>query len=165
VKLRIAPLTMAGAAIVLSVNVMLLAAILADLESDGLATIDKVGWKNNLSPPVGGAISQKPIDTYVQILAKPVFFKSREPFVPAPPPPVTKTASPPTVIDPNLVLGGVMIENNMKKAYLFSRASAGGAWLSEGEEFLGWHIRSIDGTSAKLEQKDRHIDLLLYPKD
>jgi hypothetical protein len=165
-KLRIAPLTMAGAAIALSVNVMLFATILEDLESDGLAAIDKVGWNNDLSPPVGGAVNQKPIDAYARILARPIFFKSREPFVPAPPAPlVAKTAPPSSGVDPNLILGGVMIGSNVRKAYLFSRGNAGAAWLSEGEEFMGWHIRSIDGTSAKLEQKDRHIDLQLYPKD
>jgi len=166
VKLRTPPLTVAAAAIALSINVALLAAILTGLESDGLAATDRVGWKNDLSPPTGGAVSQKPADAYAQILAKPVFFKSREPFVPAPPPrPVTKTAPPTSVIDSNLVLGGVMIESNVRKAYLFSRGNAGGAWLSEGEEFLGWQIRSIDGTSAKLEQNDRNLYLQLYPKD
>jgi len=166
-KLRIAPITMIGAAIALGVNAVLLAVILADLESNDLTAIDKVGWKNDLSQPVGGAVSQKSIEAYAQILARPVFFKSREPFVapPPPPPPVAKAAAPPTIVDPNLVLGGVMIESNARKAYLFSRANGGGAWISEGEEFMGWQVRSIDGSSAKLVQKDRHISLQLYPKD
>lgn len=166
-RASIKPQAAIGPAIALAINISFLAAILASVGSGEVAPANKTEWNSGLSGSIGSVFSRKPIDAYKQVLARPAFFKSREPFVPAPPPaPAARTAVPPSgVVDPNLVLGGVMIQNDMRKVYLFSRANTAGAWISEGEEFLGWQIRSIDGTSAKLEQKGRHIDLQLYPKD
>jgi len=162
---RIRPL-MVGAAIALGVNLAFLALIFANLRSGGSTEIGKVDWKSDLSAPVDNAISRQSVEAYRQILARPVFFRSREPFVRAqPPPPATRTVPSNSVADPNLVLGGVMIEGNVRKAYLFIRNNPSGAWVSEGEEFMGWQLRSIDSASAKLEQKDRRIDLQLYPND
>ena len=110
----------------------------------------------------------KPVDAYREILVRPIFFRSREPYVPAPPPPPPAVAAmpPPVVVDPGLVLGGVMIKNGVRKAYLFSRANiAGGTWISEGQDFMGWSIRSVSGADAKLEQQGRSIDLRLYPSE
>ena len=91
---------------------------------------------------------------------------SREPFVLAPPPPPRlQCCLRPVVVDPGLVLGGVMIKNDVRKAYVFSRSNASGAWASEGDDFMGWQIRSINRTGAKLEQKGRSIDLQLYPQE
>jgi hypothetical protein len=167
-KWRNSPLGAAGLLILLGVNVWLLAGIATEVVSDSSVATEKVDWHLGLSASVGNVAKRKPIETYPQILARPVFFKSREPFVPAPtpPPPAPLTATPPTiVVDPGLVLGGVMIKNNVRKAYVFSKAGASGAWTSEGEEFMGWQIRSIDRTGAKLEQKGRSLNLLLYPRE
>lgn len=58
-----------------------------------------------------------------------------------------------------------MIKNDVRKAFVFSRGGSGGAWIAEGDDFMGWQIRSIDRTSAKLEQKGRSLDLQLYPRE
>ena len=58
-----------------------------------------------------------------------------------------------------------MIKNDVRKAYVFSRAKAGGVWIGEGDDFMGWQIRSINKTNAQLEQKGRSIDLQLYPQE
>ena len=163
-RVSVTPQAAIGPAIALLANVILLATILAGGTRDE-APANEIAWDAGLSGSIGGVFSRKPIDTYKQILARPIFFKSREPFAPAPPlaPPVSRAA--PAVVDPNLVLGGVMIQNDVRKAYVFSRANTSGSWIGEGEEFLGWQIRSVDGTGARLEQKGHHIDLSLYPKD
>jgi hypothetical protein len=164
---RIAPLGAAGLLIALGVNTWLLAIMVAEIVSDGPAAIDKIDWNFNQSASAGNVANRKPIEAYRQTLTRPLFFKSREPFVPAPipPPPALIAAAPPIAVDPGLVLGGVMIKNDVRKAYVFSRAGASGAWTAEGDEFMGWQIRSIDRTGAKLEQKGRSIDLLLYPRE
>jgi hypothetical protein len=69
----------------------------------------------------------------------------------------------PVVVDPGLVLGGVIIAPDVKKAYLFSKADSRGTWASEGENFMGWTVQSIDAASATLLQANRTIDLQLYP--
>lgn len=164
---RIAPLGAAGLLIALGVNAWLLSIVVTEMVSDGPATVDKTDWNFNQSASAGNVTNRKPIEAYRQILARPVFFKSREPFVPAPapPPPSLVASPPPMVVDPGLVLGGVMIKKDVRKAYVFSRAGATGTWTAEGDEFMGWQIRSINRTGAKLEQKGRVIDLQLYPQE
>ena len=58
-----------------------------------------------------------------------------------------------------------MIKSDVKKAYVFSRAGTNGIWTSEGDEFMGWQVRSINRGGVKLEQKGRSIDLQLYPQE
>jgi hypothetical protein len=168
-KWRIAPLGAIGLLMAVGINALLLTSVATQIASDGPAVSDKVEWKPNLSASTGGVANRRPIETYREILARPVFFRSREPYVtpppPPPPPPVTVIAPPPVVIDPGLVLGGVMIKNDIKKAYVFSRAGGGGAWAAEGDEYMGWKIKSIDKSGAKLEQMGRAIDLQLYPRE
>jgi hypothetical protein len=110
----------------------------------------------------------KPITAYSRTLAKPVFLKTRAPYVPPPPapPPAPKpvVAPPQAPVDPGLALGGVVIIEDARKAYIFNRADSRGAWLSEGATILGWQVESIDELSARLQQAGRTIELQLYPK-
>jgi hypothetical protein len=151
----------------LGVNACLLLAVAAEFASSDLAVSEKAVWNLQLSSTGEKVVTAKPIDGYREILARPIFFKSREPFVPAPPPPPPAVVAPPPpiAVDPGLVLGGVMIRNSVKKAYVFSRGNPSGAWANEGEEFMGWQIRSINGAGAKLEQSGRSIELKLYPSE
>jgi hypothetical protein len=153
--------------VAVGVNAWLLVAVAAEFASGNLSVGENAVWSPQLSGASEKVPTAKPIDAYREILARPIFFKSREPFVPVPPPPppVVVAMPPPVVADPGLVLGGVMIKNGMKKAYVFSRANTSGAWANEGDEFLGWQIRSINGAGAKLEQDRRSIELNLYPRE
>jgi hypothetical protein len=58
-----------------------------------------------------------------------------------------------------------MINSGVRKAYVFGKTGAAGTWTSEGDDFMGWRVRSISGIGAKLEQQGRSIDLLLYPRE
>jgi hypothetical protein len=166
-KWRIAPLGAIGLFIVVGINAWLLTALVTEVVSDNLAATEKVDWQVSLSASAGSVANRRPIEAYGQILARPVFSKSREPFVPVPPPPppAVKQTPPPVAIDPGLVLGGVMIKNDIRKAYVFSGANTNGLWISEGGDFMGWELKSISGTGAKLEQNGRLMDLQLYPKE
>jgi hypothetical protein len=151
----------------LGVNAWLLLAVAAEFASSDLAVTEKAVWNPQVASSGEKVPTAKPIDAYREILARPIFFKSREPYVPPPPPPPVIAAMPqPAVVDPGLVLGGVLIKNGVRKAYVFSRANAGaGAWISEGQDFMGWSIKSVSGAGAKLEQQGRSIDLRLYPQE
>jgi hypothetical protein len=164
---NVAPLRAAGLLVVVGINGGLLATVATQLLSDGVAAVDKIDWNANLPRSVANAANRRPVEAYGQILVRPVFFKSREPFVPAPPapPPVVAAVPPPVVVDPGLGVGGVVIKNGLSKAYLFSNAGPSGAWAGEGEMFQGWKVTSIDRTGVKLEQSGRSIDLQLYPRD
>ena len=147
-------------------NAWLLVTVAAEFAASDVSVIERAAWSPQLSGTREKVPAAKPIEAYREILTRPIFFKSREPFVPAPPPPppVVVAMPSPVVVDPGLVLGGVLIKKGIRKAYMFSRANAGGgAWINEGQEFMGWSIRSVSATGAKLEQQGRSIDLLLYP--
>jgi len=161
---RISLLGTIGWLVGLTLNSGLLAIIVCEVSSDDPASVEKVKWSPDLAAPATNGATRPPIDGYRQILTRPLFFKSREPFVPPPPPPPAP-ASPPAVVDPGIILGGIMMKNSIKKVYVFSKSGAGGAWTSEGDEFMGWKVIAIDRTGARLEQKGRFIDLQLYPRE
>jgi hypothetical protein len=166
---RIAPLTLAGLAGLASLNAWLLAAALETpaLERDVKAAVATAGHTANPSASELDVPKPRPIAAYGQTLAKPVFFKTRAPYVPPPPPPPPappKPAAVPPPADPGLALGGVVIMDNARKAYIFNKADARGLWLSEGETILGWKVESIDALTARLQQANRSIELQLYPQ-
>lgn len=161
------PLRLVGLIAALGVNAWLLATVVIELTSDSPVAVEKVDWNAGSLDAVGNASNRKPIDAYGQILAHPIFFKSREPFVLAPPspPPALKAAPSQVAVDPGIVLGGVMINSHVRKAYVSAKGRAGGTWTNEGDEFMGWRVTFIDGARARLEQKGRSIDLQLYPRE
>jgi hypothetical protein len=166
-KLRGAsPIGAAGLLLLLVVDLWLLKVVTTEVLSENPAVADKVEWNANLAASPGAVAGQKPIDAYREILAHPVFFKSREPYVAPPPPaPAVIAPPPPTIaVDPGLALGGVMIRNDFRKAYLLSRGGANGAWVKEGEDFMGWQVVSISKSGAKLQQMGRSVNLFLYPE-
>ena len=166
-KLRATPVGAVGLVAAFAVNAWLFSVIVTELGSDAQAIPEKADWHVNLAAADSTIANRKPIDAYPQILEHPVFFKSRAPFVPPPPPPPRPPAIvPPTAaVDPGLALGGIMMNKNVRKAYVFSKAGASGAWTSEGDEFMGWRVSAINGSGAKLEQSGRSIELLLYPRE
>jgi hypothetical protein len=106
----------------------------------------------------------KPIGAYSVILAQPIFFKTRAPFVPPPPAqPPTPAVSTPVITDPGLVLGGIVMNREVRKIYIFGKGEAEGVWVNEGETFKGWTLKTVENKSAKLQQQNRTIELHLFP--
>lgn len=46
--------------------------------------------------------------------------------------------------NPGLAVSGVMIIVGLKTAFVCSRGGANGAWIKEGEDFMGWKVVSIN---------------------
>jgi hypothetical protein len=160
------PKTVIGAAVAAAANIFLLSGIVWSLVGNSTISSEKIYWSAGLSASIDSAFSRKPIDAYSEVLVRPVFFRSRGPFVPAPPHSSTvAVAAPSPPPDPSFVLGGVMMNDSVRKAYVFSRNGVGGEWIAEGEDFMGWRVGSIGQGSAKLEQAGRRIDLQLYPRE
>jgi hypothetical protein len=165
-KFRIAPLPAAGLAVLAAINAWLLAGI-----ADAMFSPDEqplgapMEWSPKLPDPGEGFVDFKPIEAASETLRHPLFFKTRAPLVPRPPPPPPKPEPAPIIqADPGLVLGGVVIDRDIRKAYLLSKDDPRGAWVSEGENFMGWKIVSVEGASAKLQQSGRMLELQLYPQ-
>jgi hypothetical protein len=160
--IRVTSSSIIGLTLIAGINVWLLTVIATDIVSHDNAVVERAGWAPNLSVLSTGLNNRKTIGAYSQILTRPIFFKSREPYKAPPPlPPAPLMASPPA-IDPGFVLAGVMIKSDIKKAYMFSRGNADGTWASEGDNLIGWKVRSVSGTAVKLEQNGRVIEVLLY---
>ncbi len=166
---RAAPLTVMALFALLSVNGLLLAAIVANSVGNGNVPLYTAEWSPKLSTPGDDtAIAPKPLGAYRQILAQPAFSKTRTPFVPPRPAPVAvrpKTAPrAPVITNPGLVLGGVAIADGVRKAYLSAKSDARGTWVAEGEEFKGWRVQSVNGANVKIAKSGRTFELTLYPK-
>jgi hypothetical protein len=120
------------------------------------------------------AYSPPPFEQFGQTLARPVFSRSRRPFVPPPPPalpvisvPVLPAAPPapaPVVrqAEEGIVLLGVMINGATKRALLRQRNAPKGRWLEEGEEIGGWRLTLIAHDHAMLQSPNQKLKLPLY---
>jgi hypothetical protein len=165
-NMRVSPLTATGLLVLVLIIMCLLAIGAAELSPDHDDSVGKAEWTPMLAGAADDVPSAKPIDRYGEILAHPVFFMTRQPFVASPPPPpvVPQQSQAPPPVDPGLVLGGVMIGYDYKKAYLFRKNDAQGTWLNEGENFVGWTVQSVNANGVLLKQQDRVIELALYPQ-
>ena len=165
--LRLAPLTAALLLSLLALNIWLATAATQshDLGDQELTTTPR--WSPNISRTALEVPSPKAVSGHDDVLARPVFFKSRQPYVPPPPapPPAPKVqpSAPAAPLDPGLVLAGVMIDGAVKKAFVVNKADSQGAWLAEGESVGGWKVLTIDAGAARLQQAGRTIALHLYP--
>ena len=165
--LRLAPLTAALLLSLLALNIWLATAATRshDLGDQELTTAPR--WSPSIARTALEVPSPKAMSGHDDVLARPVFFKSRQPYVPPPPapPPAPKVQPPaPAVpLDPGLVLAGVMIEGAVKKAFVVNKADSQGAWVAEGDAVAGWQVFSITAADAKLHNAGRTIHLDLYP--
>jgi hypothetical protein len=165
---RISPLAAAGLLALGAVDVWLAAIIAGDIGADDQTASLSVQSTLKLPPPTDAAPSGKPIDAYGEILAHPIFYRTREPFVPPPPVPPKPVSPPPAppapvITDPGMVVAGIMIDRGIRKAYLFNKTDPRGSWVSQGETVNGWTLQAVDRTSIKLQQQTRIIELQLYP--
>jgi hypothetical protein len=165
---RIAPLAAIGLLMLASLDGWLSLLVLGGMLYDAAPDVPKGEWHPQLPTSGDDDAAPKPLEGYPLTVAQPVFFKTRAPFVtppPAPPPPPPKVAqpAPPAPADAGLVLGGVMTNGDLRKAYLLTKTNPAGSWVAEGENFMGWTLNSIGSSSAKVQQQDRTIELQLYP--
>lgn len=162
---RLTPLAAAGLLSLGVIDALLLTGLVWSL-TDEPVTVAWTQWKPNLSSSDNVPPATRPINSYQLVLAHPLFFKTREPFVPppSPPPPSRPAAPPPPVVDPGLSVAGVLISGPIRKAYLMSKSDREGTWVREGEQYGGWQVQSVTAGVAKLRRDGRSIELSLYPK-
>jgi hypothetical protein len=168
-NLRIAPLAALGLAALAGINLWLLTIILTGAADEEPVSAASPVWDAKWSGHGKADVAAKPISAYAQILAQPVFFKTREPYVAPPsgpaqaPVPVVAKPPPPPVVDPGFTVAGIIIGQGVRKAYIHTKRDEQGSWVSEGESLTGWRVKAIGPGGVKLEQQDRTIELELYP--
>jgi hypothetical protein len=163
------PFRVAGLGFLIAIDIGLGATLVSEVMSDQLPPIGNTEWAPTMSTAAEDVVIRNPINQYRETLAHPVFFKTRQPYVPPPPtppaPPPKQVAVPPPIVDPGFIIGGVVINGDVKKAYLSSKANPRGTWVGQGEEIQGWKLESVEHSGARLQQHNRTIVVLLYSKD
>lgn len=162
---RLSPLAIASLMVLAAVDSWLGLVVVGQLAGDSTTDIIATGTPPHWTLSVNEIAPPKPIDAYEQIVQRPVFFKTREPYVPPPSPPpapLPVAAPPPPPVDPGLTLAGVTIAAGIRKAYFVSKLDTRGAWVSEGESIMGWTLESVRSTGTRLRQSDRVIEFELY---
>lgn len=161
---RTPPLILLGLALLAAVNAWLLMVVVQQSISGDQVAVEEPGWTPRLPKPEDAQTQTTATVSYHEILAHPIFSRSRAPYVP-PAPPTPKLNPPPAAfIDPGLVLGGVMVNGAFKKVYLFQKTDKSGAWVGEGDDFVGWTVQSITADAAKLQKETHVIEVRLYPE-
>jgi hypothetical protein len=164
-RLRIAPLPAAALAAMGVLNGWLMMILVRGEQTGVQLPPASVVQSPDLSEDASGLSTAKPARAYAETLAHPVFYRTRAPYVPPPPPsPAVPQVGPPVSVDPGIALGGVAIRGQLKKAYLFSKGGPPGSWIAEGETFMGWNVEAIHATGATIKRADRTIALELYAK-
>jgi hypothetical protein len=161
-NVNVPPHMICGYAILVGLNVGLSAMVLDEiLSSDQHNVVERVDWKPKLEP-VAARPDQEPDRTYALSLERPIFFKTREPFRAAPTPPPRPAVVQAKLPDPVFELGGIVVTDGRKVAYLRTKDSPTGTWLAVGESLSGWRLNSIESYSATLELQGRTIEVHLY---
>jgi hypothetical protein len=161
---RTPPLVFFGLALLAVANAWFLIMAAQQTMSEDQVAAEEPGWSPRLPSLEGARMQTTAAVSHQEILAHPIFSRSRAPYVP-PAPAAPKSAPPPAVFtDPGFVLGGVMVNGTIKKAYLSQKADKSGVWVGEGDDFIGWRVQSITTDAAKLQRETHVIEVLLYPE-
>ncbi|UTD29047.1 hypothetical protein [Bradyrhizobium sp. WD16] len=161
-KIRLPPIAIVALLALCIVNAALLNLILDELNpAVDVASPLLPHDANRTAPPA--PIGPKPIAAFTRILERPAFFKSRSPWV-GPPPAVAKPVPQlPQTPDLKLVVTGIIIKDNLKKAFVVKPNEQQGAWITEGEIVGGWTIKLIEPGGIAIQQNGRTLDFALYP--
>jgi hypothetical protein len=161
---RTPPLVFFGLALLAVANAWFLIMAAQQTMSEDQVAAEEPGWSPRLPSLEGARMQTTAAVSHQEILAHPIFSRSRAPYVP-PAPATPKSAPPPVAFtDPGFVLGGVMVNGTIKKAYLSQKADKSGVWVGEGDDFIGWTVQSITTDAAKLQRETHVIEVLLYPE-
>lgn len=166
------PLTTGGLLAFIGLNFACLIWIALIVGDDGAVRISPVAWTPNVDASlIDGVQASQPVNGYSEILARPIFFRERRPYIAPPPPPPPPQSSPAPVFappppapitKPDLAVSGIALIGDAKQAFLASASDPNGIWVKEGEGFMGWQVRKITSASVTIEKAGQLFDLLLY---
>ncbi len=132
--------------------------------STGLAEKDiRADWR----PPTltqYEALAAKPADADVQTLTRPIFSKTRKPYLSKDKKQTSVAAPVPAAAPADLKLLGLAKSKDVQSAFIVSGSTPGGKWCAVGSEIDGWKVTQMQNSEVKLQSGDRTVQLSLYPE-
>ena len=154
---------------------------------DGVALVGaKLGWETLVSgqgtaaPPLPGdgawlppapgegpGYRAMPLAAFAQTTARPIFSRTRRPFVApapvqAPAPAGAPAAALVPLAEPAVTLSAVIIHGPARRALLITREHPGGRWVNEGDMVEGWAVSAIEADRLTLAAGARTLSVRLY---
>jgi hypothetical protein len=170
-RLHLSPLTAGGLLALLGINAVFVLWIAHTLREDSPIVISTVAWTPDASSSLAETAGKPALpNAYREILARPIFFRDRRPYV-APPPPLAPVViaapapvflPPPPIVKPDLIVSGIALIGDAKQAYLGSASNPNGIWAKEGEDVMGWQVRNITSGGVTISKAGQSFVLLLY---
>lgn len=120
-------------------------------------------------PSIGGGqgYRAKPLAAFAQTLARPIFSRSRRPYVAPVASPSAVAAVEPVmaaapVAEPVVTLAAVAINGQTSRALLVSKSHPAGRWMSPGDQVEDWTISTIAADRLTLAIGGRTMTVRLY---
>lgn len=158
---RLSHIQKAYLAAIVAINAFLLVTIFAQFSRRPEA----VGRRPDIPLPAANLVARQEsissLDAYSIILARPLFSKDRAPFVA---PQVTRKNGlvPQPVVDPGFKIGGIIIRDGSRKAFIYTRTHGSGSWAAVGEKVMGWELQSVSDNEVMLKQQSTVLRISLY---
>ena len=127
-----------------------------------------VPWDPRLAGLAQPAWQPAPAESFSQSLARPIFSRARRPYqppqpaLPGPPPAPVPAIVPPRQAEEGIVLLGIMLNGDTRRALLRLKAFPGGKWVTLGEEVNGWQLSEVAQDRAMLQADGQRLLLRLY---
>jgi hypothetical protein len=113
------------------------------------------GRKLRLTQIEGEAV--KPARVYSQTLSRPIFAKTRKPFV------TNAAIAAPAAPPQDFRLAALASFGSHRRAFIISGSSPRGVWKSVGERIDGWAITQMEPAAIIMEDGAASVTLKLYP--
>lgn len=167
----LSPLSVVALALLVVLNV----AIYLALFGNRISMQDK---EASASPPwaapafdATARVEHKPIEAYVQILSRPVFWRSRLPIDQTPLPPQEAVGPANSVpgkerpTPPKFSLTAIALGQGKQRALLIGPSRPAAEWSKLGDVIEGWTIVAVEAESVMLEADGEKFRLALFPEN
>jgi hypothetical protein len=135
---------------------------IAFFPADRIETDFRADWRAPLfEQSKSGA--PRPENAVPQTLTRPIFSKTRRPFIAKGNPPELREAQEPLVPPPGLMLLGVVKHKAGQSAFIVSSSTPKGKWCGIGDGVDGWKVTLVQDLEITLQSGARTVQLSLYP--
>jgi len=108
---------------------------------------------------LGQPIDPLPLSDFEEIVRRPVFTASRSPFVVS----TERAQTLAGLRSPDVLLAGIAIDTNTKRALLRTAQQPQARWVAQGESIDGWLLQVVREDAVIIASGQQTHELRLYP--